>query len=221
MSSETRNSAWRKLSDILGILDPRGISKRVSTDPIIPVVGLDLGMLNYETVFCSTTLATTALTTSIFFPILGDVYTSVPNGINRFPFSAEKETLILGWTLSAEIVGAGDPSNLHWVDVYREYGFDPLVFPTTAQLSKLERWGYFDFAGGKTKVVTSYGPAQQRSDGTVISTHGPDRPIWIPAGKGFCVRMEVNPLANFAIGTTVYAQAWGVQFPKGARGPWL
>lgn len=218
MSSEYLSPIWKRLGDALSLKDQRGISNRISNTPVTPVLNLDAGMFSYTPVSAGATFNLVAPQASIAFAIVSPIIQSFPNQLGSFPNNLELETLILGYQLAVDMSGLGSTEDLNWVDVYCLWGESPSI-PTGLQSRVQRRWGFFDWANGKTRVATSMGPAQQRSDGALLSSISAEKPIWVPAGGGFQVVMELSPVDNFSAGCAIYAQAIGVQFPKGMRGP--
>jgi len=219
VSSEFANRAWLALSRALGIIDPKGVSNRVSNEPIVPVVGLDLGMLSYQKVSCAAQITTVAAISTILFPIVSPVITPSPSGLTSFPNNLELETLIFGFRLSVEIPNAGT-ADLKYVNTWRDLGTDPTI-PVVVRSSYQQRFAFFDYAEGNRFCSVSYGPSIQRQVTPIRTELSPDSPIWVPAGGGFAIGMDLDPIDNFQAGCIVTGQAIGVQFPKGVRGPFM
>jgi len=225
MASEFQSAISRLMGNALGILDPRGISREVSTEPVIPTINLDIGMTSYVPVVAASSPSLTGAAPTIFWPIVSPIMAPTPGTttpLQKFPDNTNLETIILGFSMKVEILIVGDPANLKHVNVLHHYGTDPAV-PVSIIVSRQNRWGYFDFAApGKKIVGIAMGPSQQLSDATVISHQDAIQPIWVPAGRGYAIEFELDAIAaTFGANCVVTTQAIGVQFPKGTRGPFL
>lgn len=220
MSSEYSNRVWKAISDALGMVDQKSVSKRISTDPLVPVVSIPI--LPYSIVQCAVQDFPAAATASLFFPVVGPNNSPIPATLQRMALdNSQIDTLIMGWLFSADIVNVADPVNLKQITLTGLLS-TPLGGGGSITQFALRQFGYFDFANQLTRVTFTSGPCMAPGPGGVKNIHNGIAPIWVPAGCSFGMRMETDPgVFNFQTTGQVTAQAWGVTFPKGSCGPFM
>lgn len=221
MSSEYKSSAWKILGNALGILDTKGISRRVSNEPITPVVGVDLGMQAYNLV-STFDVGTTGAITTFQWVVVGRGGSSNPAPLRQLVANNDDvETVIMGWRIDLALSALADAANLKSLNYYRlrvmgESASDPSVREAYCQ-----RAGYYDWANGKIHLIFSNSPNMTLSPSNMPNIHQEDKPIWVPAGTTLIMCCDIDPVANFAVNATFDVEAWGVTVPKGIRPPFL
>jgi hypothetical protein len=219
VSSEYSNKIWKALSDAFGIIDPKSISKRISTDPIIPTVSMDV--MPYTIVQCAGQDFPAGPTATIQFCIVGQNNTPIPATLPRMVTdNSQLETLIIGWLIEIQIAAVGDPVNLNSVTVDHLLS-TPLGGGGSIHQSLLRQIGYFDFAAGITRQQFTMGPNQTIGNATKhIISQG--KPIWVPAGCSYAIQVYTDPtVLNFLATGQITAHAWGITVPKGVKPPLL
>lgn len=217
MSSEYSNRIWKYLSDALGVVDAKGISKRISTEPIIPTLAMNV--LPYTLVQCAAQDFPAAPTATIQFCIVGQNNVPIPNTLQRMVNdNTNLETLIMGWYIEIRIANVADPVNLKSITVDHLLS-TPLGGGGSIYQSAMRQQGYYDFAAGITKQRFTMGPCQTIGNAQ-IHTIGEGRPIWVPAGCSYAIQIYTDPgVFNFQTTGQVSASAWGITVPKGLRPP--
>jgi len=222
MSSEFRSKAWRVLSDALGMNDQKAISRRVSNDPITPVVSLDLGMQGYQivTAFQEGEIGPPDITTFSWALVGGAGSSNPPTLPKLVSNTADVETLIMGWRIDIGMNSIADAANGKFVNYDRVHVLGQSPTDTTIQTSHLEGYGYYDWASGRRHVIITSAPnSVNRDSGIVI--HQEDKPIWVPAGTSMTMFCYLSALANYNANANYRVEAWGVTVPKGIRPPFL
>lgn len=224
MSSEYGVKIHQVLNKTLGMLGQRGISKRISTDPLIPTLGVDVGMLAYNPVGVAT-LGTTGAITTFQWTVVGRGGSNNP--VTLQPLVSQNddlETLIFGWRIDLALSALADAANLKWLNYYRVRVMGEDSAMQTVREAYCQRWGYYDWANGKIHLIISNAPSMSLNQGggqTIPTVHQEDKPIWVPAGTTLQMCVDIDPVANFAVNATFDVEAWGVTFPKGMRGPFM
>jgi len=219
VSSEFGSKAWRRLSDALGVKDQKAASNRLSTDPIVPVVALDIGMQGYNLISISSSVALAVPTLQLQWQMVGDNSISNPAGLAPLigP-TKDVEILIMGWSLTVTAAGAGLGGDLQYLNLSRIVGINTLPIGTYDM--SLKRHGYLNVAASQGSVKFASGPNQVFANAVQSSANFPV-PMWLPAKSSMLLQVECDTITNFAVNTQITTQAWGVTCPIGARPPFL